>query len=41
MARKGYTFSRRSGGFVKKATREGVDYDKFATKEWALILSFL
>lgn len=40
MARKDYTYSRRQGAFVKKQTRQGVDYDKYATKEWALLLSF-
>lgn len=40
MARKDYTYSRRQGAFVKKQTRAGVDYDAFATKEWALLISF-
>lgn len=42
MARSDYYFSRRAGGggFVRRKTREGVDYSKFATKEWALLISF-
>lgn len=40
MARKDYTYSRRQGAFVKKQTRAGVDYDKYATAEWALLISF-
>lgn len=40
MARKDYTYSRRQGAFVKKQTRAGVDYDKYATPEWALLISF-
>lgn len=40
MARKDYVYSRRQGAFVKKQTRQGVDYDQYATKEWALLISF-
>lgn len=42
MARKDYFFSRRAGGggFVKRQTRAGVDYEKYATREWALLISF-
>ena len=42
MARNEYYYSRRAGGggFVKRETREMVDYSKFATKEFALIISF-
>lgn len=40
MARKDYTYSRRQGAFVKRQTRAGVDYDKYATPEWALLISF-
>lgn len=42
MARKDYYFSRRAGGggFVKRKTREGVDYSQFATKQWAILIAF-
>ena len=40
MSRQDYTQSRRAGGFVRKPTRAGVDYAQFATKEWALLISF-
>ena len=40
MSRQDYTQSRRAGGFVRKPTRAGVDYSQFATKEWALLISF-
>ena len=42
MARKDYYFSRRAGGggFVRRPTRQGVDYSKFATEQWAILLSF-
>ncbi len=35
-----YTFSRKTGSYVQRETRAGVDYDQFATKEWALLISF-
>lgn len=35
-----YTFSRNQGRYIKKETRAGVDYSQFATKEWALLISF-
>lgn len=37
---KKYTFSKRQGHFVEKEQRQGVDYDAFATKEWALLIAF-
>lgn len=42
MARKDYFYSRRAGGggFVRRPTREMVDYSKFTTKEYALLFSF-
>lgn len=33
-------FSRRQNAFVPKKTREGVNYDLYATEEWALIIAF-
>lgn len=38
--RKDYVYSRRSGGFIKKQTRQGVNYDDFATEWWALLIAF-
>lgn len=38
--RKDYIYSRRSGGFIKKQTRQGVNYDDFATEYWALLIAF-
>lgn len=35
-----YTYSKKSGSYVQKETRAGVDYSQFATKEWALLISF-
>lgn len=42
MARSDYYYSRRAGGggFVRRATREAVDYTKYATPEWCLLISF-
>lgn len=35
-----YTYSKKIDGYVKRQTRTGVNYDEFATKEWALLISF-
>ena len=35
-----YTYSRSQGRYIKKESRAGVDYDKFATPCWALLISF-
>ena len=35
-----YAFNSRAGAYSKVPTGERVDYDKFATKEWALLISF-
>lgn len=40
MPRKGCFFSARAGGHLNKPTRETIDYDKFATPEWALLVTF-
>lgn len=40
MARSEYSFSTNKGVYVRKATREAVNYDLYATREWALLLSF-
>ena len=39
MGRK-YTFNTRVGRYIRNAERAGVNYDVYATKEWALLLSF-
>lgn len=38
--RKDYVYSRRSGGFIKKQTRQGVNYDDFTDEWWALLIAF-
>lgn len=40
MPRKGCFYAPRAGGFLNKPTRETIDYSQFATKEWALLISF-
>ena len=40
MPRKGCFYSSRAGGFLNKPKRELIDYDKFATREWALLVTF-
>lgn len=40
MPRRDYTYSQRQGSYVKKAQNEAINYDTFATKEWALLISF-
>lgn len=35
-----YQYSKAADGYVRRQTRQGVDYNKFATKEWALLISF-
>lgn len=35
-----YTYSRNQGRYIKKESRAGVDYSQFATREWALLISF-
>lgn len=34
------TYSMSHGSYRRKATRQGVNYDEFATPEWALLISF-
>lgn len=34
------TYSHKEKGFVYKNERGGIDYERFATREWALLLSF-
>lgn len=40
MARRNYVYSPRTGGFIKKKTREAVNYDLYATEEWAILIAF-
>lgn len=40
MPKKGIQYSERLGAYYTRPNRVGVDYSKFATKEWALLISF-